>query len=183
MAQACGDMNASGCRLPTAKWRARCGCARRRPACVRRFRSWTAITGCCREHVRGGMVSSKEIGNAPPLSLPDIEQIDRALLRVHPSIALSKAVFLIESARALVVFKHMQRGPAGSARNGLVEKQRADSATLVRRIDIELIDMRLNHRNETNNAAIRAARAQRPSPFGEFSGEPGPNLLLGMGHF
>ena len=28
-ARACGDMSASGCRLPTAKWRARCGCAPR----------------------------------------------------------------------------------------------------------------------------------------------------------
>ena len=32
---------------------------------LRRFRSWTAITSRCREHVRGGMVSSKEVGNAP----------------------------------------------------------------------------------------------------------------------
>src|SRR5450759_4365092 len=39
-ARACGAMNGSGCRRPTARWRARCGCAQPPPACARRFRSW-----------------------------------------------------------------------------------------------------------------------------------------------
>ena len=37
-ARACGDMSGSGCRPPTAKWRARCGCAPRPTAGARRFR-------------------------------------------------------------------------------------------------------------------------------------------------
>ncbi len=43
-ARACGGTSASGCRRKTAKWRARCGCAPRLPACARRSRSWRAIT-------------------------------------------------------------------------------------------------------------------------------------------
>jgi 2,3-dihydroxybiphenyl 1,2-dioxygenase len=71
MARACGGMNASGCRPPTAKWRARCGCARRRPACARRCRSWMAITSCCREHVRGGMASTNALTDPVKLAHAD----------------------------------------------------------------------------------------------------------------
>jgi hypothetical protein len=37
-------------------------------------------------------------------SLPNIEQIDRALLRVHPAIASLKPVLLIEPPGGLVLF-------------------------------------------------------------------------------
>jgi 2,3-dihydroxybiphenyl 1,2-dioxygenase len=55
--RACGAMSGSGCRPPTAKWRARCGCAPRRQDCARRCRSPRAIIACSPAHVRGGTTS------------------------------------------------------------------------------------------------------------------------------
>jgi hypothetical protein len=48
----------------------------------------------------------------------------------------------------------MQRGRSGSAVEGSVEQRRSDSTTLVRGIDIKLVDMLICQRNEASHAGI-----------------------------
>src|SRR3982074_3037991 len=46
-------------------------------------------------------------------SLPNVEQIDRALLRVHPTIPSLKTVLLVKGAGGPVLFEYMQRNRPG----------------------------------------------------------------------
>src|SRR4051794_28641119 len=51
----------------------------------------------------------------------------------------------------------------------------------MRGIDVELIDMFLDHRNEPDDAAIGTASRQRPAPLGKFSHIPALALVKRIG--